>query len=258
MTPLPAVLSEDPQAEIEALARRWRRAGGPVITLLNRIGGSMEEATRALPAGMRERIDAVVRAGLDRSLALAVEGRRAPDLGPRAAPAAAAQAGALGGAGGLPTALAELPVTLTLILSAICRAAEAEGFDPADPLVRAEVLRTLGQGGPAARDDGLDMAFLGARLALTGGALQKLLATVAPVVSALLARSLAAKAVPVLGAAAGAAVNAAYLSYWREAARVRFALLRLSVLHGPDRVAVLFAEATRPAPVTRMGGADGH
>lgn len=254
MTALPALRPDDPQAEIAALARRWRRAGGPVISVLNRVGGQLEEVVGALPPGLRERIDGIVRAGLDRSLALAVEGRRAPDLGPHAAPAAAAVAGALGGAGGLPTALAELPVTLTLILSAICRAAEAEGFDTADPAVRAEVLRTLGQGGPASRDDGLDTAFLGARLALSGAAVQKLLSTVAPVVSALLTRTLAAKSVPVLGAAAGAAVNAAYLRYWREAARVRFALLRLSVLHGPERIATLFAEATQAPPVKTMAG----
>jgi hypothetical protein len=253
MTALPAVLDEDPQAEIAALAARWRRAGGPVIAILNRVGGQAEQAMSALPPAMRDKIDATIRAALERALSLAVEGRRAPDLGPQAAPAAAALAGALGGAGGLPTALAELPVTVTLILSAVCRAAEAEGFDPAEPGVRMEILRTLAQGGPAARDDGLDTAFLGARLALSGGAVQKLLATVAPVLSALLTRALAAKAVPVLGAATGAAINAAYLSYWREAARVRFALLRLTARHGPDHIAARFAEAMKDVPIRHMG-----
>ncbi len=248
--PLPAPV-DDPAAEVAALARRWRRAQGPVIALLNRLGGSVEEVMAALPAPVQARATAVVAAALERGLALAVAGRHAPDLGPRAAPAAAALAGALGGAGGLPTALAELPVTVTLILSAIARAAEAEGFDPADPAVRAEILRTLADGGPLDRDDGVDTAFLGARLALSGAAVQKLLATVAPALAGVLARALAAKAVPVLGAAAGAAVNAAYLGYYRESARVRFALLRLASRHGAARIAADFAEAARPLPLRR-------
>lgn len=248
---LPAPVLPDPGPEIEALARCWRRAGGPLIAVLNRLGGQLEQAMGTLPDGLRARTTELVRAGLERSLALAVAGRHAPDLGPRAAPAAAALAGALGGAGGLPTALAELPVTVTLILSAIARAAEAEGFDPADPWVRAEILRTLADGDPLDRDDGVDTAFLGARLALSGGAMQKLLATVAPALAALLTRALAAKAVPLLGAAAGAAVNAAYLTYFRDCARVRFALLRLSMQHGPDLIASRFAEATRPIPLRR-------
>ncbi len=255
MTASLPVLAPDPAAkasvEVAALGRRWRRARGPVISLLNRLGGQLEQALSALPPGLRDRMDGAVAAALSRGLSLAAEGRRAPGLGRHAAPAAAALAGALGGAGGLPTALAEVPVTVTLILAAICRAAEAEGFDTADPWVRGEVLRCLASGGPGAGDDGLDTAFLGARLALSGPALQKLLATVAPSLSVVLARTLAAKTVPLLGAAAGAAVNAAYLSYWREAAEVRFALLRLAQHHDPAGIAALFAEAAHSAPATR-------
>ena len=40
--PVPAPLSADPAPEIAALAERWKRANGPVIALLNRLGGSIE------------------------------------------------------------------------------------------------------------------------------------------------------------------------------------------------------------------------
>jgi hypothetical protein len=248
MATLPA-LPEDPGPAIAALARRYRRAGGPVIALLNRLGGRIEGQLAQLPPAARRRIDRLVRAVLERSLALAVEGRRAPDLGPAAAPAVAALTGAVGGAGGLATAVAELPVTVTLILSAVCRAAEAAGFDPAEPAVRAEVLRVLADGGPLSRDDGVNTAFLGARLALTGGTVQKLLATVVPAFSAVLAQKLAAQTVPVLGALSGAAVNAAYLGYFRELAAVRFGLLALAARHGAERVHAEFARAAEPARV---------
>lgn len=249
---LPALVPDPvPAAEIAQLAARTRRAGGPLIALMTRLGGALEARLAVLPAPARHRIETLVRAALERGFALAAPGRHAPDLGPHAAPALAALTGALGGAGGLATALAELPFTITLILHAIRRAAEAEGFDPDDPAIRAECLAVFAAGSPLARDDGVDTAFLGARLALTGPALQKLIASVAPRLAATLGQKLAAQSVPVLGALSGAALNAAFLGYYRELARIRFALLRLAGQHGAEPVLNAFAAATRPAPLTR-------
>ena len=115
--------------------------------------------------------------------------------------------GAAGGAGGLPGALAELPVTTTVLLRAIQDAAA----------------------GPLARDDGADLAFVSTRLALTGGAMKTLIARVAPRLSVVLGQKLAAQAVPVLGAVAGAATNYAYTSYYQEIAHVHFGLRRLAI-----------------------------
>lgn len=250
--PLPALVPAPvPAAEIAQLAARTRRAGGPLIALMTRLGGALEARLAVLPAPAKRRIETLVRAALERGFALAAPGRHAPDLGPHAAPALAALTGALGGAGGLATALAELPFTITLILHAIRRAAEAEGFDPDDPAIRAECLAVFAAGSPLARDDGVDTAFLGARLALTGPALQKLIASVAPRLAATLGQKLAAQSVPVLGALSGAALNAAFLGYYRELAQIRFALLRLAGQHGAEPVLNAFAVATRPAPLTR-------
>ena len=109
----------------------------------------------------------------------------------------------------------------------------------------------FGAGSLLARDDGVDTAFIGARLALTGPALHKLIASVAPRLAAALGQKLAAQAVPVLGALSGAALNAAFLGYYRELAQIRFALLRLAHRHGPEPVLAAFAAATRPAPLNR-------
>ena len=254
--PLPALVPDPvPAAEIAQLAARTRRAGGPLIALMTRAGGALEARLAVLPAPARHRIETLVRAALERGFALAASGRHAPDLGPHAAPALAALTGALGGAGGLATALAELPFTITLILHSIRRAAAAEGFDPDDPSIRAECLAVFAAGSPLARDDGIDTAFLGARLALTGPALHKLIASVTPRLAAALGQKLAAQAVPVLGALSGAALNAAFLGYYRELAQIRFALLRLAGQHGPEPVLAAFRAATRPAPLTRAGPA---
>ena len=157
---------------------------------------------------------------------------------------AAMASGAAGGAGGLLTSVAELPVTITVILRAIRAEARRAGFDPAEDGVRAACLEVFAAGSPLARDDGINTAFLSARLTVTGPALQKLVATVAPRLAAALGQKLAAQTVPVLGAVTGAALNAAFLRYYRGMARIRFQLMRLSVQHGAETVMTRFVAAS--------------
>jgi hypothetical protein len=142
--------------------------------------------------------------------------------------------GAAGGSGGLPTAIAELPVTTTVLLRAIQGIALEHGFDPADEAVRMDCLQVFAASGPLERDDGADVAFLAARVSLTGASVRGLIAKLAPRLSAVLGQKLAAQAVPVLGAVAGAAVNYAFTSYYQQMAHVYFGLKRLSRDTGYD------------------------
>ena len=237
------VVSTAPTREIAALALRFRRANGPVMGLMNRLGGAVEGRMAALPLEVRVRIEAATRLALERGYHLAAGGRHAPDLGPRGPMALAALTGAAGGAGGMLTSIAELPVTIAVMLHAIRRVAEAEGFDPDLPGVRLEALRVFAAGSPLAMDDGVNTGFLGARLAVTGPALQRVLAGVAPKLAATLGQKLMAQAVPVVGALAGAALNAAFLGYYREVAHVRFGLMRLAEQHGTETVLAEFGRA---------------
>lgn len=238
------VAHADPAPDIARLAARFRRANGPVIALMTRLGGRIEDQLDKLPPAFRARVEIATMACLRQAMSVARLGRYAPRMGPAAAPALAAVTGAAGGAGGLATSLAELPLTVTVILHAIAREAEAQGFDTADPGIRAECLRVLCQGSPLAQDDGVNTALLGARLTLTGPAVQKLLSTLAPGLAAVLTRKLAAQAVPVLGAVTGAALNAAFLRHYRDLAHVRFGVLRLAERHGAERILADFARAT--------------
>jgi hypothetical protein len=165
--------------------------------------------------------------------------------------AAVIAAGAAGGAGGLPTAVAELPVTVTLFLNAIRAEARDAGLDPNEDWVRAECLQVFSAGSPLSQDDGVNTSFVASRLALTGSAVQNLISAIAPKLAAVLGQKLAAQAVPVLGAVSGAALNAAYLSYYREIARVRFALLKLGQVHGTEAVEAEFRLATTPPKVIK-------
>jgi hypothetical protein len=242
-------LSDDTAREIAALAQRYRRANGPVISLVTKLGGSFEKQLSLLPAGFRDRVGQATEAALRQAWGLADQGgRRLPDPGRRGAVAAAMVTGAAGGAGGITTSLAELPVTVTLILHAIRAEAVAAGLDPADPGVAAECLKVFAAGSPLATDDGVDTTFLSARLTLTGPALQGLITAVAPKLAAVLTQKLAAQAVPLLGAVSGAALNAAFLTYYRELAAIRFALLRLG--RDQDEAAILAAFKAATAPRT--------
>ncbi len=229
--PVPALI--DPTPAIAALATRYRRANGPVMALMTRLGGSVEGQMKALPQAVRDQVERVTQGALERSHGLAARG---PDMGAQGHVFAVMATGAAGGLGGLPTALAELPVTVTVILHAIRAAAVEAGYDPDDPAIRAECLQVFGAGSPLAGDDGVNTSLIAARLAVTGSTVQAVIRAVAPRLAAALGQKVIAQAVPVLGAITGAGLNAAYMRYYREIARIRFALLRLAEVHGAEAV----------------------
>ena len=220
----------DPEAEIARLAKRYRNAGGLGIELLNLLGGQAEGLLDRLPRQVRDRLDGATELALTQAMRAAQGSRRV--VGEQKTwlnTAVATALGAAGGAGGLPGALAELPVTTTILLRAIQDEARRQGFDPEAENVQFDCIRVFSAAGPLARDDGADLAFVSTRLALTGGAMQALIARVAPRLAVVLGQKLAAQAVPVLGAVAGAATNYAYTSYYQEIAHVHFGLRRLAI-----------------------------
>jgi hypothetical protein len=245
--PAPRPLALDP--EIADLALAYRRANGPLIALVNRLGGGMEKQLGLLPDRVRAEIERMVALGLSKAHGLAGAARPLPEKNPRTAILAAMVTGAVGGAGGLPTAIAELPFTITVMMHAIRREAEGAGYDPDSDTIKAVCLQVFAAGSPLGADDGVNTGFLSARLTLTGPAIQKIIASVAPRLAVAMGQKLAAQAVPVLGAVTGAALNAAYLSYYREIARIRFALMRLAEAHGAEPVLLAFEAATRTAVI---------
>jgi hypothetical protein len=143
--------------------------------------------------------------------------------------------GALGGAGGLPTALAELPVTTTVLLRAIQGIAAEHGFDPGDDATKMDCISVFASAGPLSRDDAADLGFLAARVTITGQGVHALIARVAPRLAGAFGQKLAAQSAPVIGAVAGAAVNYIFTSYYQEMARVHFGLRRLADDSGVER-----------------------
>jgi hypothetical protein len=201
---------------------------------------------KVLPKPVRDQIDRGAQAALVRAYDMAAktrtsEGRFAAFAnfvtGDRAHKALAAFSGAVGGVGGLPTALAELPLAVTIIFRAVQGVAEAHGEDPLSEATRLECVRVFGAGGAASKsDDAVNTSFLGARLSLSGTAINRLVARVAPRFGAVFGQKLAGQAVPILGAAAGAGTNWAFIDYYVEMAHVHFGLRQLARKHGEEAV----------------------
>ncbi|MEH6392084.1 MAG: EcsC family protein [Sulfitobacter sp.] len=225
---LPRVI--DVEARLDQIAARYKSAGGLGINVLNVIGGSAEGLIDKLPSVVRQNLESATVKALHQAMKAATSSRSlVPDQKSWLNQAVSAAMGAAGGAGGLPTAMAELPVTTTLLLRVIQGVAVEHGFDPLSENVQFDCVQVFSAAGPLSDDDGADLGFLSARVALSGRAMQAVIAKVAPRLAVVLGQKLAAQAVPVLGAVAGAATNYAYTSYYQDMAHVHFGLRKLAI-----------------------------
>ena len=230
MTDLIVTNTVDVDAEIEALARRYAKAGGIGIDLLNSLGAQADGLLQRLPQKAQDGLQDATVAALNHAMTVAHKSRdMVPDQAGWLNSAVSAAMGAVGGMGGLPTALAELPVTTTLLLRVINGVAAEHGFDTSEENVRFDCVHVFTAAGPLDHDDSVEIAFLSARMALSGTAMQAIIARVAPRLATVLGQKLAGQAVPVLGAVAGAATNYAYTSYYTDMAHVHFGLHRLAI-----------------------------
>ena len=243
----PVPLTDAARAQIKALALRQHKASGVLMQVVSFLGGQVEDGLKLLPDKTRAKLDSAAARGLRASYDAA--GRSKGGMGrfiatDRAHKALASVTGAIGGFGGLPTALAELPLATTVIFRAVQNIAAEHGEDPLSIETRAQCLHVFGNGGPDADDDGIDTSFIGARIGLSGAAINKLIAKVAPKFATVLGQKLASQTVPVLGAAAGAGTNYTFVSYYTDIAHVHFGLRQLALTYGTDEVAKVFTEET--------------
>lgn len=217
--------------ELDLLAKRYGAAGGVGIDLLNLLGAQADGLVEGLPRPVRDRLEGATETALGQAMKAAHRSRRlvGPGQPTWLQNAVATSMGAAGGIGGVGTALAEIPLTTTVLLRTIQDVAEELDFDPTSENVQFDCIQVFAAAGPLSHDDNADLGFLGARMALSSGGMQRLMTWVAPRLAAVFGQKLAAQAVPVLGAAAGAATNYAFITYYREMAHVHFGLRRLAI-----------------------------
>ena len=188
---------------------------------------------RRLPEGVREGLNGFV----ERGLLAAVDGALMSVLMTPGAftrltrarwfgAATVAVSGFAGGAAGLPGTLVELPVTTTLLMRAILEVARSEGEDLATDEARLACLEVFALGGPEVADNAAESGYFVARLGMAEllrqaagqglrGVMPRAVATVATRFGVPVAWKLAGQAIPLAGAAAGAALNVAFLDHFQ-------------------------------------------
>jgi hypothetical protein len=168
---------------------------------------------------------------------------------------AAATSGAVGGAFGLLALAVELPVSTTIMLRSIAEIARSEGEDPHNIDTKLACLSVFALGGRTRDDDAAESGYFAVRAGLASavGEAAKFLAekgmsksgapTLVRLISVLGARfgvvvseKAAAQAVPILGAAGGAAINTIFMAHFQDMARGHFIVRRLERMYGEEVV----------------------
>jgi hypothetical protein len=206
-------------------------------------------AIRTLPASDSQRSPAVIERDARRHTALT------------------ACTGAVGGFFGLPGAALEIPVTTALMLRSIARIAADSGASLDDPETRLQCLVVFSLGSKPL--EAMDSAYLTTRVGmalalgkasqwLAQASVQEAAAAVAKGTAPVLARlvsliaqrfegvvgeKLALESVPLVGAATGALLNAAFTSHFNKLASYHFGILRLERMHGVEMVQAAYHEA---------------
>jgi len=265
LVPTSREIAQHPQHWAE-LQRAVQLLEAPTITarMANLVGAPLEFAVKKLPDGFSRRVHGAVQAALTKAVQaalLSMENTPGRAASTRWHKLAAATSGAVGGAFGFSALLLELPVSTTIMMRAVADVARSEGFDLSDPVTRNACLEVFALGGNAEGDDASEtgyylargftadvMRHLSAELAgrvvtgqgLTlgvapkeaGKLLAKLVEKVAARFGVVVTEKFAAQAVPIVGAATGAALNTMFTDYYQDMARGHFIVKRLERVYG--------------------------
>ena len=221
------------------------------------LGTPIEALKARLPGPVQGMLDGVVRRPLTAAMKAALSSN--PAVNPLPVSSAwlhrglAAASGAAGGALGLPGTLMELPVSTTLLLRQVAAVAAENGEDLSRPEIAAECLKVFALGGRDPKEDGVEASYFAVRIALAEalktavgrGAAPRVLpgfiGSIAARFGGPVALKLSAQAAPVIGAAAGAAINLAFLEHFRGIAQGHFTVRRLERAHGAEAVRAAYA-----------------
>jgi hypothetical protein len=223
------------------------------IRIANTLGLPLEKGFALLPKGWNNVVNKATHTALFKALSVAVatlgrsKRRRSREFFHKVL---AGTSGGIGGAFGLAALPIELPVSTTIILRSIADIARSEGHDLSRVETKLACLEVFALGGR-----GPESAYWVTRAAMsqamsdaTAYLAQKGIAresapAIARLVNAIAARfgvvvseEVAAKAIPIIGAAGGSIVNVMFLAHFQELARGHFIVKRLEAARGPEEV----------------------
>jgi len=262
----PPILHSLSKSELDDLhsAKVLLEHPGFSIRLANLIGSPVEMGFKLLPKGWSGQVNKATKAALMKALHLAVKSLGHPrQRHSREAlhKVLAGASGGIGGALGLFALPVELPVSTIIMLRSIADIARSEGHDIALIQTRLECLEVFAFGGDVKLEGSEESAYWITRTALAKsiseaatllsqkGALDaaspvvvKLVNSIASRFGAIVSEEVAAKAVPVIGAAGGGIVNVLFMAHFQEMARGHFIVKRLEAKHGQAIIKALYEE----------------
>lgn len=247
-----------------ATAKALLEEPGLTMRLANLIGMPIEKVMASLPERWSEAVSAATRQSVQAALRLAVT---TLDDGPRgrsrnvAHKVAVAVSGAGGGAFGLAGLPVELPISTALMLRSIADIARSEGEVMGTADAQLACLEVFALGGRSSADDAGESSYFVVRAALARtvsdaaryvaqkgiaeeGAplLVRLLAQLASRFGVVVSQKVAAQTVPVVGAAAGGAINVLFMDHFQQLARGHFIVRRLERAYSPAEVRTAYEQ----------------
>ena len=230
---------------------------GFLIRLTAVLGGPIETGLKKLPEKARRAISAATESALKKAVNLAArttyDSKQQPSWD-RSHKALAMLAGGVGGFFGGVGALIEIPFTTVLMLRSILDIARSEGQDIGKTSSRIECVNVFAFGGPSRDDDAAETSYYATRAGLSvvaqraaiflaskpgqkqaaelSAKLTAYLAKIAGRYAPVVGEKFAVESLPVLGAAGGAVINAAFADHFQDKARGHFIVLRLEQKYG--------------------------
>jgi hypothetical protein len=221
-----------------------------------------------LPKGWSETVNKATRAALFKSVQVAVStlGRKTPrKASEKFHKLLISASGGVGGAFGLVALPVELPISTTIMLRSIADIARSEGHNIGALETKLNCLEVFALGGRSHVDDAAESSYWAVRMALaktiseaatyiaekgiieeSAPAIVRLIASIASRFGVVVSEQVAAKAVPLVGAAAGSVVNVLFIDHFQDMARGHFIVRRLEYRHGSETVRRIYDSLAIP------------
>lgn len=266
--PAPKPIPEWTQVDLKDLqvAKNLLENPGLAPRLTEIIGGPIERGFGLLPTNWRDTLQSISRKSLMGALEIAantMSDERRGQTSDLAHKIAVGASGGIGGMFGLPAMTWELPLSTTIMLRSILDIARCEGHSPRELETRLSCLEVFAFGGTSTANDAADSGYWAVRSGLAAAmtdaaafiakngfttegapALAKLVAAISTRFGVVVSEQVAAKAVPVLGAAAGSAINVLFMNHFQDMARGHFIVKRLERRYSIAGVKDAYAKRT--------------
>ncbi len=240
------------------LAKQLLENPGIAARITNYVGMPLESTLRRLPGKWSEKLGDITKEALLKAADAAIftmknePGKSASNFWHKLG---VATTGGVGGFFGWTGLAVELPVSTTIMLRSIADIARSNGENIDDVETRLSCLEVFALGGPSKSDDATDTGYYATKAFLANSlseaakylsrkgvvdksapALLRFIAQIAERFGIQVSEKISVQAVPLIGAAGGAVINALFMDHFQDMARGHFTIRRLERKYGVERL----------------------